>query len=104
MPIQTVCIGLKVALSCDLIDIKIFEIITENLKKANSQENMDFFNKVVLDYSLKIFSKFVIKEESIANYYITNEEQLNKTFREGIMSINQFSRESFCHTLSLLIE
>ena len=74
------------------------------MKKANSQENMDFFNKVVLDYSLKIFSKFVIKEESIANYYITNEEQLNKTFREGIMSINQFSRESFCHTLSLLIE
>ncbi len=53
---------------------------------------MDFFSKVVLDYSLKIFSKFVIKEETIANHYISNEEQLNKIFRDGIMSLNQFSR------------
>ncbi len=37
MPIQTICIGLKVALSCESIDIQIFNIITENLKKANTQ-------------------------------------------------------------------
>jgi len=33
---------------------------------------MDFFNKVTLDYSLKIFTKFLIKDEKIANYYIAN--------------------------------
>lgn len=65
---------------------------------------MDFFNKVVLDYSLKIFSKFVIKQQSISEYYIANEETLNKILRDGIMSVNVASREAFCHTISELIE
>lgn len=37
MSIQTICIGLKVALQCDSLNIETFNLITENLKRANSQ-------------------------------------------------------------------
>lgn len=65
MSVQTACIGLKVALECESIDVEIFKIISDNLKKSNSFENTNFFDKVILDYSLKNFSKFLIKDERI---------------------------------------
>lgn len=65
MSVQTACIGLKVALECESIDVEIFKIISDNLKKSNSLENTNFFDKVILDYSLKNFSKFLIKDEKI---------------------------------------
>ncbi len=69
---ETACIGLKVTHECKSIDVSIFNIITEFLSKSNSIENMTFFDKVILDYSLKIFAKFLIRDKKIAAHYVSN--------------------------------
>lgn len=62
------------------------------LKETNCLEKIDFYHKVILDLSLKNFSKFVIKSEKISTHYIENSESYNQIFREGIMSQNKISR------------
>lgn len=78
---ETICIALKVALKCESIDVDNFCVIIENLKSSNSLQHVDFFNKVILDYSLKIFTRFLIKDDKISEYYVTNQENINKIFR-----------------------
>lgn len=104
MSIETACIGLKVANECKEVDIEIFKIITDNLRGINSQEDIDFLHKVVLDYSLQIVDKCLGHDPKIKEYYLKNQEQNNQIMREGIMSANSTGRSMYCKSLEVIIE
>lgn len=76
----------------------------DNLKTINSQEDIDFLNKVVLDNSLQILNKSLGLDETIKQYYLEHQSVCNKIFREGIMSANSTSRAMYCKGLEEIIE
>ena len=73
MSMETACISLKLANECKNIDIEIFKIIIDDLKKINSEEEIDFLNKVILDLSLQILDKGLSLDENIKKYYLENQ-------------------------------
>lgn len=104
MSLETACMGLKVANECSSIDIEIFQIILENLQVINSEEEIDFLHKVVLDNSLQIVSKGLGHDQAIKDFYLDQQKMCNQIFREGIMSANSVSRTMYSKALEEIIE
>ena len=70
MSLETACIGLKVANECEHVDIEIFQIVLDNLRSINSEENIDFLHRVILNYSLQILNKCLGLDEKIKAHYL----------------------------------
>lgn len=68
--IETACIGLKIAHQCTEFDVEIFNLTFKNMKKILNQESLSFYNKVLLDNSLKLFDSCLKINKDIRNQFI----------------------------------
>jgi hypothetical protein len=101
--IETVCIGLKVAIHSSHFDVGTFRKIISNLRKINTQTNLGFYSKVVLDNTLRILEWFIKNNPSIRSYYLANQEEYNAILTTGLMSKNPVTRKMYCEAIEEVI-
>jgi hypothetical protein len=101
--IETACIGLKIAHFCTEFDIDIFNITVKNMKKIASEEKITFYNKVLLDNSLKLFDSCLKVNKEIKNNFIEKEGEYKEALTVGLLSNNHEIRVMYCKIVEELI-
>jgi hypothetical protein len=97
--IETTCIGLKIAHECSEFDVEIFNMTLNNIKNISSLDELSFFNKVLLDNSLKLFQSCLSSNKEIRNVFIEKEGEYDEVLISGLMSKNLDIRVMYCSAI-----
>lgn len=101
--IETACIGLKIAHQCTEFDVDIFNLTFKNMNKIVSQDFLSFYNKVLLDNSLKLFDSCLKLNKEIRDQFIKNQEEYRNALIAGLMNNNHEIRSMYSKTIEQLI-
>ncbi len=73
------------------------------MNKILSQESLSFYNKVLLDNSLKLFDSCLKVDKDIRNQFIKNQEEYRNALITGLLNNNHEIRSMYCKAIEQLI-
>ena len=93
---ETLAIGLQVASHVKGLDLPIFKQLIVKIREINSRDSLDFYEKIILEYSLTLIVSCLASSPEVSSEYTTNHRQYEQLFLSGLMSSNSEVRTMYC--------